>query len=527
MDIHKSVSGRDHLSRGAGIQKVQKTHGNAFIQRLVAGPLAAEQEEQVARQLLPEINAARGGGQPLDEAVSDQTESTFGRDLHGVRVHTDAQADRLSRNLNARAFTVGRDIFFRDGEYSPQSDAGRETIAHELTHVVQNVIDAPTRVLSSPQDASETEARAAKGVPGHGHAAGTRAILSRIAETESESSDTGREGRTILAQARELFERGQYPQAIILFERCIGARDFPADGLSAIYLNMAHANFHLERWEAASFYYELFLRNPGRLSRSIALASERLAQARAASGVLPETESDPEAGDVEAPPSVDATQLFAQGKTAYRRRDYETAINLFERARMAPENTDRQRAALLNNLGWANLRLQRYVTAKAYFGECINLGHYRATARRGLNEAHEGFTRDAETVMQRESRPERRARQTGGQGAPAATTQRRVEPLPNKEAREAIVRIARVIVPTPLQLPGGQTIFIPRGILGDRVRMAYSRETYAAAWSEAGGRGEPPRWGFHEFGENGLLARTWLNLSDQTTATTTREAAGV
>jgi hypothetical protein len=94
-------------------------------------------------------------------------ESAFGADFGGVRVHTDAQADGLNRLLNARAFTTGHDIFFRRGEYSPGSSTGRELLAHELTHVVQQGsagIQGKFSV-SRPSDASEQEAdRVAKAV---------------------------------------------------------------------------------------------------------------------------------------------------------------------------------------------------------------------------------------------------------------------------------------------------------------------------------------------------------------------------
>jgi hypothetical protein len=64
-------------------------------------------------------------------------ERSFGADFSGVRVHADAEADSLNRSVQARAFTTGHDLFFRRGEYNPQSRSGQELIAHELTHVVQ------------------------------------------------------------------------------------------------------------------------------------------------------------------------------------------------------------------------------------------------------------------------------------------------------------------------------------------------------------------------------------------------------
>jgi hypothetical protein len=54
-----------------------------------------------------------------------------------VRIPTDAQSDQLNRSVQAKAFTAGQDIFFREGAYEPGSRPGQELIAHELTHVVQ------------------------------------------------------------------------------------------------------------------------------------------------------------------------------------------------------------------------------------------------------------------------------------------------------------------------------------------------------------------------------------------------------
>ena len=91
----------------------------------------------VSDNLETEIRAARGNGQPLSGIVRGPMERAFGVDFRNVRVHTDREADALSQRLSARAFTTGKDVFFRAGEYSPGSDSGRELIAHELTHVVQ------------------------------------------------------------------------------------------------------------------------------------------------------------------------------------------------------------------------------------------------------------------------------------------------------------------------------------------------------------------------------------------------------
>ncbi len=83
------------------------------------------------------INALRGGGQPLNKHTQEFFGSRMGADFSVVRVHTDVGADNLNRNLSAKAFTTGNDIFFSRGRYNPYSSKGKELLGHELTHVVQ------------------------------------------------------------------------------------------------------------------------------------------------------------------------------------------------------------------------------------------------------------------------------------------------------------------------------------------------------------------------------------------------------
>ncbi|MBE2199153.1 MAG: DUF4157 domain-containing protein [Anaerolinea sp.] len=83
------------------------------------------------------VQSARVGGQPMPDNVRAPMENAFGADFSGVKIHTGGQADTLNRSLQARAFTTGQDVFFRQGEYNPDNSSGQELLAHELTHVVQ------------------------------------------------------------------------------------------------------------------------------------------------------------------------------------------------------------------------------------------------------------------------------------------------------------------------------------------------------------------------------------------------------
>ena len=93
--------------------------------------------EEASTDLESAINSARGGGQSLDAGLQRSIGQAMGADFSGVKVHTDAQADQLNQSIQAKAFTTGQDVFFRQGEYNPGSRGGQELLAHELTHVVQ------------------------------------------------------------------------------------------------------------------------------------------------------------------------------------------------------------------------------------------------------------------------------------------------------------------------------------------------------------------------------------------------------
>ena len=91
----------------------------------------------VSDDLETRINAARGSGDALPDSIRTSFEPQLGHDFSDVRVHTGSKADSLSQQLQARAFTTGQDIFFRSGDYNPDSDEGKKLIGHEMTHVVQ------------------------------------------------------------------------------------------------------------------------------------------------------------------------------------------------------------------------------------------------------------------------------------------------------------------------------------------------------------------------------------------------------
>lgn len=88
-----------------------------------------------------EIEEQAGKGSALPAATLAEMNHAFGMDFSGVRIHHDAAAARLCCELNAQAFTRGMDIYFNDGKYNPASHEGKQLLAHELTHVAQQMED--------------------------------------------------------------------------------------------------------------------------------------------------------------------------------------------------------------------------------------------------------------------------------------------------------------------------------------------------------------------------------------------------
>lgn len=99
-----------------------------------------------------QIDAAAGGGRALPHGVKGFMESRFQANFSKVRVHTDQRAAKLNTQLGARAFTTGNHVFFGAGQFQPESADGRELIAHELTHTIQQGAARQVRRAKAPVD---------------------------------------------------------------------------------------------------------------------------------------------------------------------------------------------------------------------------------------------------------------------------------------------------------------------------------------------------------------------------------------
>jgi Domain of unknown function (DUF4157) len=79
------------------------------------------------------LGLVSGGGQALAEPVRGKMEAALGADFSSVRVHVGSQASRIG----AAAFTLGSDIYFAYGQFSPETAQGQRLLGHELAHVIQ------------------------------------------------------------------------------------------------------------------------------------------------------------------------------------------------------------------------------------------------------------------------------------------------------------------------------------------------------------------------------------------------------
>jgi hypothetical protein len=111
------------------------------------------------------LTRSAGRGRTLSPEIRQPLEAAFDADFSRVSVHTDSNAERLARDVQATAFTHGNDIYFGRGAYDPGSARGRHVLAHELTHVVQHQQgrDAASATGTGPvigrsDDPAETEA---------------------------------------------------------------------------------------------------------------------------------------------------------------------------------------------------------------------------------------------------------------------------------------------------------------------------------------------------------------------------------
>jgi hypothetical protein len=156
-DVSRAIgAGRPDVVGPSGILHMQRLAGNSGVAGFVA---QREETESPVKQVV------RSPGSPLDSDTRSDMEARLGADFGDVRVHTDGEAGASAKSVQAQAYTVGSHVVFGEGSYQPGSDSGKRTLAHELTHVIQQrsgpVDGTPADggiQLSHPSDRFEQEA---------------------------------------------------------------------------------------------------------------------------------------------------------------------------------------------------------------------------------------------------------------------------------------------------------------------------------------------------------------------------------
>jgi len=146
-DEEETLQAKPLLQRQEGEGEKEEEETDQMLQAS-AGP---GQAPAVSAGVASGVSTMQGGGQALSPATRAFMEPRFAHDFSKVRIHADRNAANTSQQINARAFTVGRNIAFGAGQYQPDTSNGRKLLAHELTHVVQQGHASSVRSPASGQ----------------------------------------------------------------------------------------------------------------------------------------------------------------------------------------------------------------------------------------------------------------------------------------------------------------------------------------------------------------------------------------
>ncbi|MBT8341824.1 MAG: DUF4157 domain-containing protein [Desulfatitalea sp.] len=173
--LKKEKPAREHEipAPDAGVQ--DEPTDTAPVSDRIQPKAAKEKPTPTIPQTAIDVNALAGGGAGLSGVTRSLIEPVLGHDLSGVRIHTHGEADRMARQIGARAFTTGSHIAFATGEFNAASTEGLRLLAHELTHVVQQGAAGPRVAAAATPSISRI-------------GAGSNAVYQREAEAEETQS---------------------------------------------------------------------------------------------------------------------------------------------------------------------------------------------------------------------------------------------------------------------------------------------------------------------------------------------------
>ena len=159
-----SVQKKDMPQEEESVQKmeeeetVQQQEEEETVQQQEEEETVQQQEEEEAVQTkanggLPagqsiesRLKSSKGQGQKMNKSTQSEMEAGFGVNFNDVNIHTGSEAQSMSKALGAQAFTNGKDVYFNQGKYNPNSTEGKHLLAHELTHTIQQAGSEPQKV---------------------------------------------------------------------------------------------------------------------------------------------------------------------------------------------------------------------------------------------------------------------------------------------------------------------------------------------------------------------------------------------
>ncbi|MFA8436115.1 MAG: DUF4157 domain-containing protein [Marinifilaceae bacterium] len=124
------------MSNGDSL-RMQPIDAEEAIQMKPALQLSPDGKQFASEAMGQRLSSTKGTGKALPQGLGNEMGNRIGADFGKVKIHTDARAVQMNREVGAQAFTHGNDIYFNSGKYDPGSSKGRHLLAHELTHVVQ------------------------------------------------------------------------------------------------------------------------------------------------------------------------------------------------------------------------------------------------------------------------------------------------------------------------------------------------------------------------------------------------------
>jgi hypothetical protein len=158
-------------------------------------PVSSDSGFETSDDFSAQIAANKGEGSRLPGKTRKFMEPRFGADFSSVRVHTDGDAAQLSQAVKAQAFTHGNDIYFNENEYNPDSSEGKQLLAHELTHTVQQQggraqPGQKKLEVSTPDDSAEVEADQVANAISGGQAVSVSAVSGAVSIARKKEAAT-------------------------------------------------------------------------------------------------------------------------------------------------------------------------------------------------------------------------------------------------------------------------------------------------------------------------------------------------